>query len=91
MDDQSDEVHDEFQKDIVFIENASSDSENDLKREEVLSLPGMLLSFDVPSLNLNIWLTGVEPQSSTHGKKLVKKIVKSLSIVEAIKMLCHLV
>ena len=37
LDDQSDEVQDESQKDIVFIGNASSDSENDLEHEKVLS------------------------------------------------------
>jgi len=37
LDDQSDEVQDESQKDIVFIENTSSDSENDMGHEKFLN------------------------------------------------------
>ena len=67
LDDQSDEVQDESQTDIVFIGNASSDSENDMEHEEVLILSGVLLSSDVSSLNLKIWLTGEEPRFFRHG------------------------
>ena len=53
-------MQDEPQKDIVFVGNASSHSENDLEHDEVLVLLDMLLSFDVLSLNLKKWLTGEE-------------------------------
>ena len=48
-----------------------------------LLLSGMLLSFDVLSLNLRIWLTG-EDLNFSHMDRVVKKIVKSLSIVKVV-------
>ena len=60
-------MQDESQKDIVFVGNASSDSENDLKREEVLSSIRHVAVVRCTLGKPKDMLTGEEPRFSTHG------------------------
>ena len=65
LDDQSDEMQEESQKEVVFIGNKGSDSEDDTGHEKFRNSIRHVVRCTLASLK--ILLTYVESRSSTHG------------------------
>ena len=76
-------MQDESQKDNAFIGNASSDSEDDTRHEEFFKLLGVLLSSDVPSLNLKIRLTHTWIKISDKNCKIIVDSGSCITIVSS--------